>query len=163
MFKYINNTFKFWTSILSPIPRRKMKFSINFAAMLNLVRLIKSSLYRNPSLELLDITHAQYTYTYLLTGRISMLGLHSLKSYTCVRITSWIVIVSFPKVLVLYFGRNFIKTRKKILAKLDTCICKNICIKCKFSSRQFFGLTLYWLKNSKVRYMYICKKICIKM
>ena len=57
-FKYKNDTFKFWTSILSPISRRKMKFSINFAAMLNLVRQIKSSLNRNPPLELLDITHA---------------------------------------------------------------------------------------------------------
>ena len=66
-----------------------MKFSIN----LNLVRQIKSPFNPNPSLELLDITHAQYTYTYLLTGRISKLGLHSLKSYTCVRITSWITLV----------------------------------------------------------------------
>ena len=93
MFKYINNTFKFWTSIFSPIPRTKMKFSINFAAMLNLVRQIISSLNRNPSLELLDITHALYTYTCLLTGRISKLCLHSLKSYTCVPITSWITLV----------------------------------------------------------------------
>ena len=93
MFKYINEAFKFWTSILSPIPRRKMKFSINFTAMLNLVRQIKSYLNRNPSLELLDITHAQYTYTYLLTGRISKLGLHSFKSYTCGRITSCITLV----------------------------------------------------------------------
>ena len=93
MFKYINDTFKLWTSIFCPIPRRKIKFSINFAAMLNLVRQIKSSLNRNPSSELLDIIHAQYTYTYLLTGRISKLDLHSLKSYTCVRITSWITLV----------------------------------------------------------------------
>ena len=93
MFKYLNDTFKFWTSILSPIPRRKMKFSINFAAMLNLVRQIKSALNRNPSYELLDIAHAKYTYTYLLTGRIPKLGLHSLKSYTCVRIVSWITLV----------------------------------------------------------------------
>ena len=93
MFKYINDALKFWTSIFSPIPRTKIKFSINFAAMLNLVRQIKSSLNRNPSLKLLDITHAQYTYTYLLTGRISKLGLHSLKSYTCVRITIWITLV----------------------------------------------------------------------
>ena len=70
-----------------------MKFSIKFAAMLNLVRQIKSSLNRSPSSVLLDITHAQYTYTYLLTGRISKLGLHSLKTYTCVRITSWITLV----------------------------------------------------------------------
>ena len=93
MFKYINDAFKFWTSIFSPIPRTKMKFSINFAAMLNLVRQIKSSINCNPSLELLDITPAQYTYTYLITGRISKLGLHSLKSYTCVRITSWITLI----------------------------------------------------------------------
>ena len=58
MFKYINDTFKIWTSILSPIPQRKMKFPINFVVMLNLVRQIKSSFNRNPSLELLDITHA---------------------------------------------------------------------------------------------------------
>ena len=36
----------------------KMKFSINFAPMLNLVRQIKSSFNSNPSLELPDITHA---------------------------------------------------------------------------------------------------------
>ena len=93
MFKYINDTFKFWTSILSPIPQRKIKFLINSAAILNLVRQIKTSFNRNPTLELLDITHAQYTYTYLLTGRIFKLGLHSLKSSTCVRITSWISLV----------------------------------------------------------------------
>ena len=94
----INNTFKFWTSILSPIPRRKMKLSINFSAMLNLVRQIKSFLNRNPSLELLDITHAPYTNTYLLTGRISKLDLYSLKSYTCVCMTSWITLVGLPSV-----------------------------------------------------------------
>ena len=70
MFKHINDTLKSWTSILSPITRSKIKFSINFGAMLNLVRQIKSSLNRNPSLELLDIAHGQCTYTYLLTGRI---------------------------------------------------------------------------------------------
>ena len=85
-FKYISDAFKFWTSIFSLISGTKMKFSINFAAMLNLVRQIKSSLNRKPSLELFDVTHAQYTYTYLLTGRVSKLGLHSLKSYTCVLI-----------------------------------------------------------------------------
>ena len=85
--------------------------------MLNLVRQIKLSLNRNPSLELLDITHAQYTYTYLLTvtGRISKLGLHSLKSYTCVRITSWITLacdhfcvffVTFPFVVWDVVNRN---------------------------------------------------------
>ena len=93
--KYMNDAFKFWTSIFSLISGTKMKFSINFAAMLNYVRQIESSLNRKPSLELFDITHAQYTYTYLLTGRISKLGLHSLKSYTCVRFTSWITLVAY--------------------------------------------------------------------
>ena len=37
-------------------------------------------MYCNLSLELRDITHAQYTYTHLFTGRISKLGLHSLQS-----------------------------------------------------------------------------------
>ena len=92
MFKYIIDAFKFWTSIF-PLYPEKDEISINFAAMLNLVRQIKSSLNRNLSLELLDITHAQYTDEYLLTGRISKLCLHSLKSYTCVRITSWITLV----------------------------------------------------------------------
>ena len=70
-----------------------MKFSTNFAAMLSLVGRIKSSLNCSPSLELRDITHAQctYMYTHLFTGRISKLGLHSLQSYGCVRITSWIL------------------------------------------------------------------------
>ena len=72
-----------------------MKFSINFAAMLSLVGQIKSSLNCFPSLELRDITHTQCTYTDLFTGRISKLGLHSLQSYVCVRITSWITLVSF--------------------------------------------------------------------
>ena len=99
MFKYITMLSYFWTSNFSPIPRTLMKFSINiFAAMLNMVQQIKSSLKRNPSFELLDITYDPYTYTYLLTGRISKLGLHSLKSYTCVSITSWITLV-----LVLHF------------------------------------------------------------
>ena len=93
MFYYINDNFKFWTSFLFPIPRRKMKFSTNFAAMLSLVGRIKSSLDCNLSLELHDITHAQYTYAHSLNGRISKLGLHSLQSYGCVRITSWITLV----------------------------------------------------------------------
>ena len=67
-----------------------MKCSTNFAAMLSLVGRIKSSINCNPSLKLRDITHVQYTYTKLFTGRISELGLHSLQSYGCVRITSWI-------------------------------------------------------------------------
>ena len=89
---YKNNIsdFKFWTSFLSPIPRRTLKFSTNFVAMLSLVGRIKSSLNCYPSLELHDITHLQCTYTHLFTGRISKLGLHSLRSYGCVRITSWI-------------------------------------------------------------------------
>ena len=70
-----------------------MKLSTNFAAMLSLVGRIKSSLKCNPSLELPDITHAKYTYIHLFTGRISKLGLHSLQSYECVRITSWITLV----------------------------------------------------------------------
>ena len=70
-----------------------MKFSTNFAAMLRLVGRIKSSLNCNPSLELHDITHAQYTYTYLFADRISKLVLHSFQSYGCVRITSWITLV----------------------------------------------------------------------
>ena len=70
-----------------------MKFSAIFAALLSLVRRIKSSIYCNPSFELHDITHAQYTNTYLFTGRISKLGMHSLQSYGCVRITSWITLV----------------------------------------------------------------------
>ena len=37
-----------------------MKFSINFAAMLNLVRQIKFALNRNPSLELLDTRDVFY-------------------------------------------------------------------------------------------------------
>ena len=86
----INDNFKFWTSFHSPIPLRKMKFS---SAMLSLVVRIKSSLNCFPSLELRDITHAQYTYTHLFTGRISKLGLYSLQSYGCVRITSWITLV----------------------------------------------------------------------
>ena len=76
--------------IISPIPRRKNKFSTKFAAMLSLVGRIKLSLNCNPSLELHDITYAQYTFTHLFTGRISKLGLHSLQIYGCVRITSWI-------------------------------------------------------------------------
>ena len=64
----------------------------------------ESCLNRNPSLDFLDITHAQYTYTYLLTGRISKLGLHSLKSYTCVRITSWVTLVYYS---LLAFKCNF--------------------------------------------------------
>ena len=40
-----------------------------------------------------DITYAQCTYSHLFTGRISKLGLHSLQSYGCVRITSWITLV----------------------------------------------------------------------
>ena len=70
-----------------------MKFSTNFAAMLSFVGLIKSSLNCFQSLELRDITHAQCTYTHLFTGRISKLGLPSLQSYGCVRITSWITLV----------------------------------------------------------------------
>ena len=70
-----------------------MKFSTNFAAMLSLVGQIKSSLNCNPSLKLHDIIHAQYTYTQLFTGRISKRGMHSLQSYGCVRITSWITLV----------------------------------------------------------------------
>ena len=84
-----------WTSFLSPIPRRKMKFSTNFAAMLSLVGRIKFSLNSYPSLELRDITHVQCTYTNLFTGRISELGLHSLQSYGCVLITSWITLVFY--------------------------------------------------------------------
>ena len=87
---YINDNFKLWTSFLAPIPRRKMKFSTNFAAMLCLVGRIKSSLKCYPSLELRDITHTQ---AHLFTGRISKLDLHSLQSYGCVRITSWITLV----------------------------------------------------------------------
>ena len=93
IFSYINDSFKFLTSFLSPIPRRKMKFSTNFAATLSLVGQIKSSLNCNPSFKLNDITHAQYTYTKLFTGRISMLGMYSSQSYGCVRITSWITLV----------------------------------------------------------------------
>ena len=91
--QYINDNFKFWTSFLSPIPLRKMKFSTKFAAMLSFVGRIKSSFNCFPSLEPRDITHAQCTYTHLFTGRISKLGLHSLQSYGCVRITSWITLV----------------------------------------------------------------------
>ena len=61
--------------------------------MLSLLERIKSSLNCNASLELRDITHAQFTYTYLVTGRSSKLSLHSLQSYGCVRITSWITLV----------------------------------------------------------------------
>ena len=93
MLSYINDNFQFWSLFLSPIPRRKMKFSTNFVAMFSLVRRIKSSFNCNPSLELRDITHAQYTYTHSLTGRISKMGLQSLQSYVCVRITSWITLV----------------------------------------------------------------------
>ena len=89
----LDDNIKFWTSFLSPIPLRKMKFSTNFAAMLSLVGRVKSSLNCFTSLELRDITHAQCTYTHLFTGRISKLGLHSLQSYRCVRITSWITLV----------------------------------------------------------------------
>ena len=70
-----------------------MKFSSNFVAMLSLVGQIKSSLNCYPSLELRDITHVQCTHTHLFTRRISKLGLHSLQSYGCVRITSWITLV----------------------------------------------------------------------
>ena len=83
MFEYINDTFKFWTSILSPIPRRKMKFPINFAAMLNLVRANQIGLKFNPSLELLDITNALYTFTILLTGRISKRSALIKELYMC--------------------------------------------------------------------------------
>ena len=61
--------------------------------MLSLVGRIKPSLNCNPSLELRYITNAQYTYTQSLTGQISKLGLHSLQSYRCVRITFWITLV----------------------------------------------------------------------
>ena len=82
-----------------------MKFSTNFAAMLSLVGRIKPSLNCFPSLELRDITHAQCTYTHVFTGRISKLGLHSLQSYGCVRITSWITLVKYIVTLKLYEGR----------------------------------------------------------
>ena len=75
-----------------------MKFSTSFVAMLSLVGRIKSSLNCYPSLELRDITHAQCTYTHLFTGRISKLGLHSLQSYGCVRITFWITLVVSDKI-----------------------------------------------------------------
>ena len=61
--------------------------------MFSLVWRIKSSLDCNPSLRLRDITHAQCKYTRLFIGGISKLGLHSLQSYGCVRITSWITLV----------------------------------------------------------------------
>ena len=48
-----------------------------------------------PSLELRDIILAQCTYTHLFTGRVSKHGLHSLQSYGCVRITSWITLVQY--------------------------------------------------------------------
>ena len=70
-----------------------MKFSTHLAAMFSLVWRIKSSLDCNPSLGLRDITHTQCKYTRLFIGRISKLGLHSLQSYGCVRITSWITLV----------------------------------------------------------------------
>ena len=70
-----------------------MKFSTNFAATFSLVGQIKSSSNCNPSLKLRDITHTQHTYTQLFTGRISKLGMHSLQSYGCVRITSLITLV----------------------------------------------------------------------
>ena len=95
VFLHINDNFKFWTSFLSPIPLRKMKFSTNFAAMFSLVGRIESSLNCFPTLELRDITNAQCTYTHLFTGRFSNLGLHSLQSYGCVRITSWITLLLF--------------------------------------------------------------------
>ena len=57
--KYRNDNFIFWTSFLSPIPRRKMTFSTIVASMLSLVGQIKSSLNCDRSLELRDITHAQ--------------------------------------------------------------------------------------------------------
>ena len=59
--------------------------------MLSLGGQFKSSLNCN----LRVITHAQNTYTHLFTGRISKPGLHSLQSYGCVRITSWITLVGY--------------------------------------------------------------------
>ena len=128
IFWYINDNFKFWTSFLSPIPRRKMNFSTNFAAMLSLVGRIKFSLNCFPSLELRDITHAQFTYTHLFTGRISKLGLHSLQSYGCVRITSLITrrknAIKTKVIFVLYsrtqchsMSRGFL--RQNVICKLS--------------------------------------------
>ena len=80
---YVNDNFKFWTSFLSPIPRRKMKLSTNFAAMLSLVGGIKSFLDCNPSLELRDITHVQYIYTHSLTGNFKDGSAFITKLWTC--------------------------------------------------------------------------------
>ena len=61
--------------------------------MFSLAWRIESSLDCNLSLGLRDITLSQYKYTRLFIGRISKLGLHSIQSYGCVRITSWITLV----------------------------------------------------------------------
>ena len=94
-----------------------MKFSTNFAAMLKLVGRIKFSLNCSPSLKLHDITHAQYTYTHLFTGRISKLGMHSLQSYGCVRITSWITLV-IHTILMLIAFTNIIAVNLNLLSQI---------------------------------------------
>ena len=79
-----------------------MKFSTKFVAMLSLVGRIKSFLNCYPSLELRNVTHVQCTYTHLFTGRISKLGLHSLQSYGCVRITSYTSYINNQKLVDLF-------------------------------------------------------------
>ena len=81
MFKDINDDFKSYISFLPYIPKKNE----NFNKFRGHVELGWPNC--NPSLELRDITHAQYTCTHLFTCKISELGRHSLQSYGCVRIT----------------------------------------------------------------------------